>query len=74
MTGRSAFAVTRTLAKAEARYPWAIAWVKVQGGIWCFESEQGAWLYQQEAEATTQTEEVIMTPGFARAMCRAAGA
>ena len=42
MPDRSAFAVTRSLAKAKARYPWAKAWVQVRGGIWCFESEQEA--------------------------------
>jgi hypothetical protein len=46
MPGRSAFAVTRSLAKAKARYPWAQAWVQVRGGILCFESEQEARLYQ----------------------------
>ena len=39
MPGRAAFAVTRSLAKAKARYPRAQAWVQVRGGIWCFESE-----------------------------------
>ena len=46
MPSRSAFAVTRSLAKA--RYPWAQAWVRVRGGIWCFESVQEARLYQPQ--------------------------
>jgi hypothetical protein len=33
MPDRSAFAVTRSLAKAKARYPWAKAWVQVRGAI-----------------------------------------
>jgi hypothetical protein len=48
MPGRSAFAVTRSLPKAKARYPWAKAWVQVRGGIWCFESEQDARLYHPQ--------------------------
>jgi hypothetical protein len=48
MPGRSAFAVTRSLAKAKARCPWAQAWVQVAGGIWCFESVQEARLYQPQ--------------------------
>ena len=48
MPDRSAFAVTRSLAKAKARYPWAKAWVQVRGGIWCFESEQEARLYHPQ--------------------------
>jgi hypothetical protein len=45
---RTAFVVTRSLAKAKARYPWAKAWVQVRGGIWCFESEQEARLYHPQ--------------------------
>jgi hypothetical protein len=37
-----AFAVTHSLEKAKARYPWAKAWVQVKGGMWCFESEAEA--------------------------------
>ena len=48
MPGRSAFAITRSLAKAKARYPWAQAWVQVRGGIWCFESVQEARLYHPQ--------------------------
>ena len=48
MPGRSAFAVTRSLAKGKARYPWAQAWVQVRGGIWCFEAEQEARLYHPQ--------------------------
>ena len=48
MPGRSAFAVTRSLAKAMARFPWATAWVQVRGGIWCFESELEARLYHPQ--------------------------
>jgi hypothetical protein len=48
MSFRSAFAVTRSLAKAKARFPWAQAWVQVRGGIWCFESEQEARLYHPQ--------------------------
>jgi hypothetical protein len=48
MPSRSAFAVTRSLAKAKARYHWAQAWVQVRGGIWCFESEQEARLYHPQ--------------------------
>jgi hypothetical protein len=45
---RTAFAVTRSLERAKARYPWAKAWVQVSGGVWCFESEQDARLYQPQ--------------------------
>ena len=41
----SVFAVTRSLERAKARYPWARARVQVRGRIWCFESEQEAKLY-----------------------------
>ena len=36
-----ACAVTCSLEKAKARYPWARAWVQVKGGIWCFETKAG---------------------------------
>ena len=48
MSFRSAFAVTRSLAKAKARYPWAKAWVQVRGEIWCFEYVQEARLFQPQ--------------------------
>jgi hypothetical protein len=48
MPGRSMFAVTRSLARAKQRYPWAKAWVQVRSGVWCFESAQDARLYQPE--------------------------
>src|SRR6516162_6342854 len=43
---RSALALTHSLDKAKARYPWAKAWVQVRGGFWCFESEQQAEAYR----------------------------
>jgi hypothetical protein len=45
---RTAFAVTRSLERAKARYPWAKAWVQVRGRIWCFESVQEARLFQPQ--------------------------
>ena len=46
---RSALALTHSLDKAKARYPWAKGWVQVRGGFWCFESEAEARGYQPEA-------------------------
>ena len=43
---RSALALTHSLDKAKARYPWAKAWVQVRGGFWCFESEAEARGYE----------------------------
>jgi hypothetical protein len=43
---RSALALTHSLDKAKARYPWAKAWVQVRGGVWCFESEAEARGYE----------------------------
>jgi hypothetical protein len=56
MAGRAEFAVTRSLAKAKARYPWAKAWVRIRGGIWCFETEQEARLYQPQTSHELFTE------------------
>ena len=44
-----ALALTHSLEKARARYPWARGWVQVKGGIWCFEDEREARTYQPEA-------------------------
>jgi hypothetical protein len=30
---RTACAVTHSLERAKARYPWAVAWVQVEGGV-----------------------------------------
>ena len=42
----STLALTHSLDKAKARYPWAKAWVQVRGGFWCFESEAEARGYE----------------------------
>jgi len=46
---RVAFAVTRSLEKAKQRYPWAKSWVRIKGGIWCFEDKREARNYQPES-------------------------
>ena len=56
MARRLAFAVTRSLAKAKERYPWAKAWVQIRGGIWCFETKQDAILYQPQSHHELFTE------------------
>jgi len=37
--GRVQLAVTQDLDKAAARYPWAVAFVQIKNGFWCFESK-----------------------------------
>ena len=51
-----ACAVTCSLEKAKARYPWARAWVQVKGGIWCFETKRDAMLYQPQSHHGLFTE------------------
>jgi hypothetical protein len=53
---RSALALTHSLANSKQRYPWAKAWVQVRGGIWCFETEQEARLYQPQTSHELFTE------------------
>jgi hypothetical protein len=53
---RVSSAVTRSLEKAKARYPWARARVQVKGGIWCFETKRDAMLYQPQSHHELFTE------------------
>ena len=35
--GRIQFAITQDLMKAAARFPWAVSFIQIKSGVWCFE-------------------------------------
>jgi hypothetical protein len=46
--GRVQFAVTRDIDKAQGRYPWAVSFVHIKSGTWCFESKRDAENYRAQ--------------------------